>query len=97
MLVTLFRPSAVTSQNNVGNDSGPPIGIAYLAGSLLKAGQQVKVIDGMGDGVGQYRSLEGFPGLLQRGLTIEDILGCILKETSLIGITSMFSRSWLFI
>jgi hypothetical protein len=34
MLVTLVRPSTVTSQNNVGNDSGPPIGIAYLAGSL---------------------------------------------------------------
>jgi anaerobic magnesium-protoporphyrin IX monomethyl ester cyclase len=96
MLVTLIRPSTLTSQNNVGNDSGPPLGIAYLAGSLLKASHQVKVIDGMGEGIGKYRVLEGFPDLLQHGLTIEDILDRIPKETDLIGITSMFSRSWLF-
>ena len=53
--ITLIRPSSIFSARSYSAPLTPPIGIAYLAASLEKAGYRAKLVDSVGEGIGKIR------------------------------------------
>ena len=47
--VTLVRPPLLVSRNTLQGPLTPPVGPAYLAGSILEAGQDVTIVDAVGE------------------------------------------------
>lgn len=91
--VTVIRPPAVFARRSYSVPIVPPLGIAYLAASLRRAGHIVQVIDAVGEGIAHI-GWTSRPYLKYQGLPIEAILGRIAPETQLIAISAMFSHEW---
>ena len=68
--VQILRPFAVFSARSYSTPVTVPIGPAYLAGILEKAGYEVEIVDGIGEGIQQInRSTKG--AYIFQGLTIK--------------------------
>lgn len=91
--VTLIRPPTVFARRSYSVPTTPPIGIAYLAASLRKAGHVAHVIDAVGEGISNVGSTSR-PYLKYHGLPLEAILARIAPATQLIAISAMFSHEW---
>jgi anaerobic magnesium-protoporphyrin IX monomethyl ester cyclase len=94
--IVLVRPASMLpgkAQNAVLEIA--PIGLAYLAASLEEAGHRVRIIDAFGEAVGQLTAQED--GYVTNGLTAEEIVARIPRDVDLIGVTCMFSNSWLYV
>jgi len=80
----------------------PPLGLAYLAASVLTAGGDsffykvdLNVIDGTGEAIDAYRPHPSDAGeLLVQGLTLPQIVARIDPTTDLIGVSLMFLHQW---
>lgn len=104
--IVLIRPPLVMPYSAVTTSLGvPPIGIAYLASSLKKAGHQVRVIDSFGEAVDKFtpyrdsgtRSTNlGHSRLFINGLTKKEIVKRIPDDTEIIGVSCMYSNEWLY-
>ncbi len=94
MQVCLVRPPSCSSVGCVSVDACPPIGLAYLAAALLEAGHQVEAIDAVGEALGRYCRLPGWPDGLIHGLTAAEIVCRIPAESLLIGVSVMFTQEW---
>src|SRR5262245_1528267 len=93
--IVLVRPPAMlpaTAQNAVQEIA--PIGLGYLAAALGQAGHRVRVIDAFGEAVGQLTAHAD--GYTTNGLTAHEIVARIPRDADLIGVTCMFSNSWLY-
>ena len=95
--VCLVRSPTVTSIGAVGQDAVPPLGLAYIAGSLLAAGHRVSVVDGVGEAVHQYSRVPWHDRALMHGLRPEEIAERIDPRTEVVGIACMFSVEWLVV
>jgi radical SAM superfamily enzyme YgiQ (UPF0313 family) len=84
-------PQRVSATNLVSSVAIPPLGMAYLAGTLEGAGHSVSVVDGVGEGLGQVYS---HGGRELQGLTFQEILERIDPNADVIGVGLMFSCSW---
>lgn len=92
-LVVLTRPPLVSALGSYNNEPTPPIGIAYLAGTLIKAGFPVEVVDSIGEALDQYTLIERTK-LKFQGLNIEQIVNRINPAAKIVGISCMFSGEW---
>lgn len=96
--VTLVRGPSVTQIHKIDTDIGvigaPPLGLAYLAGSLDAAGHRVTAIDAVGEAIDAATPVPGMP-LCMHGLTIEQVVARIPADTDCIGISCMFSTEWI--
>jgi radical SAM superfamily enzyme YgiQ (UPF0313 family) len=92
-LVTLIRPPTVSSAHSYSVPITPPIGVAYLAGSLERAGHRVAIVDALGEAP-LRRSDTCHSQLRAHGLSIEEIIERIDPGTDLIGVSAMFSQEW---
>jgi anaerobic magnesium-protoporphyrin IX monomethyl ester cyclase len=93
--VALVRPPSMlpgTAQNAVLEIA--PIGLAYLAAALGQAGHRVRVVDAFGEAVRQLTVHAD--GYTTNGLTADEIVARIPRDVDLIGVTCMFSNSWLY-
>ena len=92
--VILVRGSSLLPHGRFSsNVASPPIGLAYLAGYLIKHGiHSVGIIDGFGEAPFQ---VEGFSGYDIIGLSNEEIVERIPQSAKLIGFSCMFSNEWL--
>lgn len=94
--VTLLEPPKfVKAGNHVSVVAMPPLGLAYIAGSLLAYGHEVTVIDAVGSGISQLAPYNEQKSIFLRGLTEEQILQRIPSHTRLIGVSCMFSYQWI--
>ena len=78
------------------SDSGPltpPVGPAYLAASLRQAGHRVRIVDGIGEDPFQVTALFDNK-VMALGLRSEEIVERIQPDTTLIGVSCMFSQDW---
>jgi anaerobic magnesium-protoporphyrin IX monomethyl ester cyclase len=90
-MITLIRPPAIDVLRFATTSVSPPIGLAYIAGSLETAGYSVKVVDAVAANPAQTtRSFKGF----LMGLRIEEIAERIDENTKLIGISTIFTHEW---
>ena len=92
--VCLIRPPTVTSVSAVGLDAIPPIGLAYIAGTLRDAGYSVNVIDGCGEAVKQYTVVHDKVEYLIHGLKTSEIVDRIPEDVEVIGFSCMFTVEW---
>ena len=76
--VCLVRPPSVVTATSYIASLTPPIGLAYLAGSLRAAGHQVTIIDSVGLALDHQVNLGGV--LLLRGQEFQDIVNQIPRE-----------------
>lgn len=92
--VQIVRPFSVTSKTTYSAPVTLPIGPAYLASVLEKAGYRVEAIDGIGEDIFNLnRSPCGAYTL--HGMPIEKILDRLSPEAAVIGVSLMFSQEWL--
>ncbi|HYC53959.1 MAG TPA: cobalamin-dependent protein [Candidatus Binatia bacterium] len=96
LCIALLRPASILplTANNISIVDSPPIGLAYLAASLKKAGHRVRIIDAFGEAPTQLtRDPEGYA---INGLLADELVARIPLDVDLIGVTCMFSNSWLY-
>lgn len=94
-LVSLIRGPFIKPKGNFSNEPTPAIGLAYLAGSLKKAGFPVFGLDASGEALGRLTPIEN-SNLQYYGLSTEEILERVPPKTKVIGISMMFSSEWTF-
>lgn len=92
--VTLIKPFAVMSRNSYSAPITLPLGLAYIAAVLERAGYAVGIIDGIGEAIHQFHPSTCGRFNLQ-GLTVDAIVDRIPKDTKVIGISLMFSQDWI--
>src|SRR5690606_31711522 len=89
--ICLIRPPAVETFRFSSLSITPPLGLAYVAGSLVHAGHDVRVIDAVTGAPRQHTRY--FRGYLV-GLRAEQIVARIPADAALIGITVVFTHEW---
>jgi radical SAM superfamily enzyme YgiQ (UPF0313 family) len=95
MKVCLIEPSKFVSLTNfVSTISMPPLGLAYIAAALRDAGHEVTVVDGPGSAP---RNFFQFKDVRVRGLTKEDIVERVPKDSEVIALGCMFTSNWVYV
>ena len=82
----LLNPWALTALR-----PAPPLGLAYIAAALRKAGHDISVIDAIGEAPEEFIP---YGQLQQLGLSVDKIIERIDKNTQAIGITCLYSFIW---
>ncbi|MBI5202405.1 MAG: B12-binding domain-containing radical SAM protein [Elusimicrobia bacterium] len=96
MRVTLIEPPRFYAPTSaISTVVIPPLGPAYIASVLREAGHEVRVVDGLLGGVERYTPYA--PGVYVRGLGLDEIVDKVPADTQLIGISCMFSATWLIV
>ena len=94
MKITLIRAPITMSKYATASPAVPPIGMAYVASSLVKNGYIVKVIDSIGESIDSYCPLKD--NMIYRGLSLEEIVGQC-SDSEYFGFSIMFSQDWLVV
>lgn len=95
MKVVLVRPPKLMIQGTATMKPAAPLGMAYIAGALLKEKHDVIVIDGIAENIYDFHDANLGEDIILQGMTPEDIVKCIPTETEIIGLSCMFSNNWL--
>jgi|TARA_Y100000310_G_scaffold242354_1_gene246497 radical SAM superfamily enzyme YgiQ (UPF0313 family) len=94
--IALVRPPQVMPVDALGISQGTPsIGVAYINGSLKKAGHNVTIVDALGEDLNTFHQY-GDSKLLINGLTAEEIPKMIHEPVDIIAISCMFSNEWVY-
>lgn len=95
--ICLIRPSRVGRNDSLSlGVTIPPIGLAYLVSSLRKEGFNVFPIDAVGEKIDQCYQLSAEDNVYIQGMSPDEIIKLIPKDTFLIGISCMYSCEWFF-
>lgn len=95
MIVTLVNPPTLMRNGNAATITPPPpLGLAYIAG-FIQPHFDVEVVDAIGEANSQITVIKNSNYFFQ-GLSIEQIISRINRNSKIIGITCMFSSNWLF-
>src|SRR5580700_9582573 len=94
-MITLINPPGLKSFSGLQmHTPNPPLGLAYIAGTLKEAQIPCTVIDGTGaalDAISPYPRRTDF---MIQGLSFDEIAQRIPKATRIIGLSCMFSTLW---
>lgn len=90
-VVLIHPPQMISATNAVSTVTMPPLGLAYLCGTLEEAGHNAIVIDAVGEGLPQFRP---FGPHHLHGLTDEEVVASIPGDADVIGVGLMFSCTW---
>jgi len=90
-LVTLIRPPAVETVRLATTSITPPLGLAYIAASVLQSGREVRVLDAVALAPAKHRPY--FKGYLI-GMDNEDLVAEIPANSTAIGVTAIFTHEW---
>lgn len=90
--IILIRPPNTVTRGEVNLTIGPPIGLAYLASSLVQAGHDVAAIDAFGEAPFKRTPINSRVSLA--GLTIPEILERIPRDVDVVGVSAMFTQEW---
>ena len=93
MKVTLVNlPTILAHPKRVPMVQQPPLGIAYIAAALRAGGHQVRVVDGLGEGLGRVTPFRD--GYYLFGLPVDEIVARLEPDTQAVGIGVLFSGLW---
>ncbi|MBI4514995.1 MAG: radical SAM protein [Deltaproteobacteria bacterium] len=95
MKVCLVRGALVSPQGSVNNEPTPPIGLAYLAGSLKAAGFELQGVDATGQALDRVERIPGSE-LQANGISIQEVVEQIDPATKVVGVSAMFSHEWTY-
>ncbi len=72
-----------------------PIGLAYVAAALRRAGHRLQVIDAPGEAIDRVRDVPSPIGTLaMTGLAPDEIVARLDADTEVLGVTHMFLHEW---
>jgi anaerobic magnesium-protoporphyrin IX monomethyl ester cyclase len=92
MDICLIRPPILIPKNNITALITPPLGLAYIAGSLREAGHRILVIDGLGEEIdGRHPAPEE---CVIFGMALEEIVERIPATAEIIALSAAFSFEW---
>ncbi|GAB6052586.1 hypothetical protein JCM17960_14060 [Magnetospira thiophila] len=91
--IQIVRPFSVLSATTYSAAILPPLGLAYLASVLRKAGYGVGIVDAQGEDIFNLRLSECERYNLQ-GLGTEALIDRIAPDTLVVGVSLMFSQEW---
>ena len=91
--VCLIRPPVLIAKWAHTTPTCPPIGLAYIAGSLMEDHHDVSTVDAVGEAVEQFLPADD-PRFVSHGLSAEEIATRIPEGTNVIAISCMFSHEW---
>ncbi len=94
-IVSLVKAPALTNAFALSTLVTPPLGLAYLAGSLRAHGIATHIVDAVGENPDQIFPLSFCDGY-GIGLTMAEIVAAIPETSDIIGLSCMFSNSWPF-
>ncbi|MBV9948506.1 MAG: B12-binding domain-containing radical SAM protein [Myxococcales bacterium] len=94
MHVVLVRGPIVSTAASVNNEAVPAIGLAYIAGYVLKKGYRVTLVDAVAEGLNSRWPLEAHPGYECQGLTFGALIDRIPADADVIALSIMFSGEW---
>jgi anaerobic magnesium-protoporphyrin IX monomethyl ester cyclase len=89
--VCLVRPPAVETFRFSSLSITPPLGLAYVAGAIERAGHRVEVVDAVVGAPEQHTRY--FRGYLV-GLRFDELAARIPADSKAIGITALFTHEW---
>jgi len=92
--VTLVRGPIVLGMGSVNNEATPAIGFTYIAGYLRKYGYTPVMVDAIAEGLNRFWPLKERKGFQCQGLTFDEIISKIPKNSDVIGFSGMFSGEW---
>lgn len=92
MLISLIRPPILVPASHPIVQFTPPLGIAYLAGSLRAVGFRVNVVDGLGEALDERHPADNDCYLY--GLHPDALVARIPEQAKIIGISAAFSFEW---
>ncbi|UYN97345.1 MAG: B12-binding domain-containing radical SAM protein [Enhydrobacter sp.] len=92
-IVCLLKSPALLKAFALSTLTAPPIGLAYLAGTMKASGIGHQIIDAVGESVDQIVALD-FCDAYAIGLTMDEIVARIDPRSDIIGLSCMFSSSW---
>ncbi len=72
----------------------PPIGLAYIGAYLKQNGLDYTAIDACGLAMDNIRPYRASKNIFIQGLTTEEVVARIPKDTRIIGFTCLFSHCW---
>lgn len=93
MNICLINPPRLLQKYLETLKSTPPLGLAYIAGTLQRLGHNITVIDAMAED--PHNTFPFSEDIVVNGLSYENIIKRIPKDTQLIGHHFMFSNNWL--
>jgi anaerobic magnesium-protoporphyrin IX monomethyl ester cyclase len=93
--VTLVKPPLRVPTTAYGTLRCPPIGLAYIAAVLEERGFAVSIVDGVGEKPEQIQTTAD-PHFVRVGLGDDEILERIPRDTTILGVSCMFSEEWPF-
>ena len=94
-MITLINPPGTKSFSGLQmHTPNPPLGLAYIAGALKRAGLEYIVIDGTGEDLDSVHPYPGRDDFLMQGLTFEEIISKIPTDSDIIGVGCNFSTLW---
>jgi radical SAM superfamily enzyme YgiQ (UPF0313 family) len=92
--ILLIHPPVFQNRKAItGLRPAPPLGLAYVAAALEKAGHSVSVLDAIAEGPERV-AFEQLEHVVQIGLSPAAIVERIAPDTQAIGVTNMWSFSW---
>jgi anaerobic magnesium-protoporphyrin IX monomethyl ester cyclase len=94
-VVALIRGPFISVKGSINNEPTPPIGLAYLAGTLASNGYAVQGIDAVGEDLFKVVDIPSTE-LQYNGLGIEEIVNMVDSKVAVIGISVMFSHEWVY-
>ena len=94
--IALIRYALVAPIGDVGSESTPPIGLAYLSAIAKNQGASVTRIDASGRNLNKSFKIPKY-NLQGNGLELNEIFELIHPETKFIGVTAMFSHEWPYV
>lgn len=89
--ITLIRPAILSSSGAMSDPVATPVGLAYLAAAARDAGFPVQVIDAT---LGEGEQVLVHEGVVLHGLTLEETVDRVAPDTTIIGLSCMFSQDW---
>ncbi len=94
--ITLIRAPIIFSRTSYSTPIALPIGLAYIAGVLEKAGYTARIIDCPGNGIDRIQ-LTADGNFHVQGQDVDESIKLIDPKTDIIGVSIMFSQEWPFV
>jgi anaerobic magnesium-protoporphyrin IX monomethyl ester cyclase len=91
--VVLVKPPIRVPRASYSTLACPPLGLAYLAASLVENDIDVSIVDAVGEAPNQSFPLAN-DRFLRVGLSDDELLERIPADATCIGVTCMFSEEW---
>jgi radical SAM superfamily enzyme YgiQ (UPF0313 family) len=94
-MITLINPPGIKSFSGLQmHTPNPPLGLAYIAGTLKAAGLPFRVIDATGEALDAVSPYPDRGDFMVQGLTIDEVVRRLHPDTRVVGVTCTFSTLW---